>query len=268
MNSYRMLGAFTVATLLLSGCGDRSDDWGDKGPLMSERREVEAFDSIQMEGAAKLEITVGEPASLQISGHEKAVHRMETEVRGNTLHIKGRARDWVIRDDSSRLTLHITLPRLESLQLEGGNDVKLTGLRGGRTTIKAAGAANIHGDGQLDELTVRMTGASNADLSKLAAVDATVTVDGVGNVIVNARGSLDATMNGVGAIFYTGTPSKVSTRMNGLGTISQRGGHEGSKAGPEAVEEPEPVDPDSLQLEREDPKLQPVKRKSDQIVVI
>ena len=272
MNIYPALGALTAAALLLSGCGDRSDSWGDKGPLVSEHREVESFDSITMEGAAKLEITIGEPVSVQISGHEKAVRRMETDVRGNTLHIKGRARDWVIRDNNSRLTIQITLPRLESLELEGGNDVRLAGLRGGDTTIKAAGAANINGDGQLDQLTVRMTGAGHADFSKLAAVDATVTVDGVGSVIINARESLDATMNGVGAIFYTGTPTKVNTRMNGLGTIAQRDGNEssdeGSDAGPQVEPGPGPADPDSLQLEREDPKQERVKHKAGQTIVI
>jgi hypothetical protein len=269
MNIYPKLGALTVGALLLTGCGDRSDhQWGDNGPIVSERREVDSFDSIDMEGAAKLEITIGEPVSVQVSGHEKAVSRMETEVRGNTLHIKGRARDWVIRDNNSRLTVQITLPKLESLELQGGNDVKLAGLRGGDTTIKAEGAANINGFGQLDELTVRLTGAGHADFSKLAVADATVTVDGVGSVIVNAHESLDATMNGVGAIFYTGTPHKVNTRMNGLGTIAQRGPDEESNAEPDKEPEEKPVDPESLELEREDPKTEPVKHKSGRIIVI
>ncbi|HEY0942358.1 MAG TPA: DUF2807 domain-containing protein [Steroidobacter sp.] len=265
MNPYSTLAALAAGAMLLSGCGDRATGWGDKGPLVSERREVASFDSIQMDGAAKLEITVGEPASVQVNGHEKAVRRMQTEVRDNTLYIKGRSRDWVIRDNKSRLTVQITLPRLESLELEGGNDVRLAGLRGGHTRIRAAGAANINGDGELDELTVRMTGAGHADLARLAAVDATVTVDGVGSVIVNARGSLDATMNGVGAIFYTGSPSKVNARMNGLGTIAQHKSRGDSNAEPE---KPEPVDPDSLQLEREDPKTESVSRKYGQTVII
>jgi hypothetical protein len=268
MNIHPMLGALAAATLLLSGCGDGSDRWGaDTGPVVTERREVESFDSIEMEGAAKLEITVGEPVSVQISGSEQAVQRMETEVRGSTLRIKGRARDWIIRDNSSRLTVQISVPRLESLEVEGGNDVRLSGLRGGDTTIKAAGAANIKANGQLDQLTVRLTGAGHADLSKLSAVDATVTVDGVGSVIVNAHESLDATMNGVGAIFYTGKPRKVNTRMNGLGTIAQQDGSEASPSGrPEA--QPEKPNPKSLDLERDDPKTEPVTNKGGRIIVI
>lgn len=275
MNIHPMLGVLIGAALLLSGCGN-DGKWGDKGPVVSERREVESFDSIDMEGAVKFEITIGEPLSVVLSGHQAAVKRMKTDVRGSTLHIKGRARDWMIHDDDSRLTVQITLPRLESLQLQGGNDVRLAGLRGGDTAIEAAGAANINADGQLDQLTVRMAGAGHADLGKLVVAEATVTVDGVGSVIVNARESLDATMNGVGAIFYSGSPKRVNTRMNGLGTIAQRDsndghsdGHSGrqdSERAPEAQDQP--IDPDSLQLEREDPRQQDVRRESGRAIVI
>ena len=136
-----------------------------------------------MEGAAKLEITIGEPAALVlISGHEKAVSRVETDVSDGTLHIKSRPKDWLIRNNNARLTLQIKLPRLESLQLEGGNDVNVAGLAGGETNINAAGAVNIEADGHLEQLTVRMSGAGHADLSKLVADVAKVTVDGVGSV--------------------------------------------------------------------------------------
>ena len=268
MNTYPLLGALAAAALLLGGCSDRGDNWADQGPLVSERRELNGFDSIRVEGATKLEITIGEPVSVLVKGHESAVQRVETNVHRGTLNIKGKARDWIVRNNNSRLTVQITLPKLESLQVEGGNDVSVVGFKGGDTRIKAAGAANLKADGQLDQLTVRMSGAGNADLSKLLVADATVTVDGVGNVVVNPIESLDATMNGVGAIFYTGTPRRVNTRMNGLGTIAQRGsGSEKPSAEPEP-QEGAPVDPDSLELEREDPKPEKVNHEDGHIIAI
>jgi hypothetical protein len=75
-------------------------------------------------------------------------------------------------------------------------------------------------------------------------------------------------MNGVGAIFYTGSPSKVKTRMNGLGTISRQDSSEGSSSEPKIEPGPQPPDPDSLQPEREDPKQEPVARKDGRIIVI
>lgn len=261
MNTLPRLGGLAALALLLAGCGGHDDT--DRGPPVSEHREVGSFDSVSLEGAARLEIKIGEPASVLVSGNQAAVSRVDTSVSGGTLRIKNKPRDWMIRN-TPRLTVQITMPTLESLELEGGNDVSLTGLHGGDTTIKAAGAANIEAHGELDELTVRLAGAGHADLSKLAVTDAKVTVDGVGSVVVNPRESLDATMNGVGAIFYTGSPRKVNTRMNGLGTIARQDPSEESKSEPEA----QPVEPDSLQLEREDPKQENVDRKDGRIIVI
>ena len=118
--------------------------------------------------------------------------------------------------------MKITVPELESLEVEGGNDVRLTGFAGGETKIRAAGAAHIIAEGHLDELTVRMAGAGHGDFSRLVADEAKVIVEGVGSVIVHPKETLDATMNGVGAILYTGNPREVNTRMNGLGTIARR----------------------------------------------
>lgn len=256
-----VMAAIVGAVLLLSGCGDH----GDSGPAVTETLDVDSFDSIDVDGAARLEITIGQPASVVIRGSEKTVRRIEAKVSGDTLHIKSRAKDWIIRNDHARLTFQITVPRLESLKLEGGNDVNVVGFAGGETEIRASGAFNMNADGHLEKLTVRMSGAGHADLSRLVADDAKVTVDGVGSVIVNPRESLDATMNGVGAIFYTGSPSQVSTRMNGLGTIGKR---DGSQA---PAEEKQEIDPDKLQPEYEEPKKKEAEKvdlKKDQTEVI
>lgn len=256
MKIHPMLAAIGVA-LLLGGCGEGTE----RGPLISETREVETFDSISVEGAAKLEITIGEPAALVVNGHEQAVRRVETDVSDGTLHIKSRPKDWLIRNNNARLTLQIKLPRLQSLQLEGGNDVNVAGFAGGETNIRAAGAVHIEADGHLEQLTVHMSGAGHADLSKLVADSAKVTVDGVGSVVVNPRESLDATMNGVGAILYTGSPQRVNTRMNGLGTIGQRESGDTPNAEPK-----KPADPEKLELEREDPEQVDYKKNSTAVI--
>lgn len=239
-----VMAAIVGTALLLSGCGRH----GDSGPMITETVKVESFDSIDLDGAARLEITIGQPASVVISGSEKSVRRVDAKVSGDTLRIKSRAKDWVIRNDNARLTFQITLPRLKSLELEGGNDVHVTGFAGGETKIRASGALNMNADGHLEKLTMRMSGAGHADLSKLVTDEARVTVDGVGSVIVNPRESLDATMNGVGAIFYTGSPSHVNTRMNGLGTIGKR---DSTQPAPE--EDKKQIDPEQLQPEYEAP---------------
>lgn len=262
MNADRAAGLLLIvaSTALLSACDD-GDDRRARGPSGSETREVGSFDSVDMRGAARLEITVGQPESLVLEGRSASIERVETSVRHNTLYIESKPRDWFMSNNRRRITVKITVPKLEQLEVEGGNDVRLSGFDGGETRIRASGAAHIQAEGRLDELTVRMSGAGHGDFSRLVADETKVVVEGVGSVIVHPKDTLDATMNGVGAILYTGNPREVNTRMNGLGTIARRDSKDDDEERPDAPA----VDPETLQPEYEAPKQ---KQASDSTEVI
>ncbi|HEY8538491.1 MAG TPA: DUF2807 domain-containing protein [Steroidobacteraceae bacterium] len=204
--------------ICLGGCGDHEFE---SGPTVEERRDVEAFSEISLRGSARLEVHVGSGPSVEVSGSERAVKALKTEVFGDTLRIRtDQHGGWVI-GGRSRVVVKVAVPTLTALDVSGGNDVRLSGFDGGKTTIEVEGAANLKAKGRLDSVTVKMAGAGHADLRDLVAGEAKVTVDGVGSVYVHATESLDATMNGVGAILYSGSPRRVNTSMNGVGTISR-----------------------------------------------
>src|SRR5688572_23211865 len=102
--------------LSLSAC---EDDARPAGPVSSETRPVDSFDSIDMEGAARLEVTVGKEESVVIEGRERMIARVETDVRGDTLYIQSKPKDWFISNGRPRVTIKVTVPRLESLNVEG-----------------------------------------------------------------------------------------------------------------------------------------------------
>lgn len=260
MNADRAAGLLLMVTCagLLSSCDD-GDDRRARGPARTETRDVTGFDAIDMRGAARLEITVGKPESLVLEGRAASIERVETSVRHNTLYIESKPRDWFMSSNRRRITVKISVPRLDSLQVEGGNDVRLTGFDGGDSRIQASGAAHIFAEGRLAELTVRMAGAGHGDFSRLIADQAKVTVEGVGSVIVHPKDTLDATMNGVGAILYTGTPREVSTRMNGLGTIARKDAKDVEEDDEDAI------DPEDLQPEYEQPTQKPAKNSTEVI---
>ena len=95
MKAERVAGLLlTVASAtLLTACNDGADDRQGRGPSRSETREVGSFDSIDMSGAARLEITVGKPESLVIEGRSSSIERVETKVRHNTLVIESKPPD-------------------------------------------------------------------------------------------------------------------------------------------------------------------------------
>ena len=242
MRSSFTSSAIIAIALVLTACGDSDVR---TGPKRTETRSVGDFQALEVEGATRLEVTIGSPTRVEVEGRDPFLKSLTTEVRGDTLHIESKRRDWVSIGTSPRLTLRIQVPKLTGLKVEGGNDVTLRGFAGGSTSIRIEGATNMNGKGHLDELTVFMAGAGHADLGELTAKTAKVTVAGVGSVFVHPEESLDATMNGVGAIFYAGSPRNVNTRVNGLGTIGQRGPRD-------TPVPPTPPDPDQLKPEYEE----------------
>jgi hypothetical protein len=251
VRTIQLIAPVLLVSLGLSGCHDREVN---RGPTITETRDVSDFDSISLRGSARLVVHISDKTSLSIEGPERVVKRLTTDVDGDTLHIRNSGKEWVFGDSDRRLTINVTTPALEELQIQGSNDVRLSGFNGGSSTIDIEGAANLVANGKLDELVVRMQGAGRANLRDLVANEAKVTVDGVGSVHVNATESLDATMNGVGAILYSGAPHEVNTSMNGVGTISkdrERKKDEDSEGAPED-EDKQPIDPDSLQPEYDD----------------
>lgn len=232
-----------VATAALVGCAREAS-----GPLETQIREVGTFTAIDTEGAVELKVTVGTAASVQVEAPADLLEELKTEVRGETLYIKSKPKDWLFKKGRSRPKVTIATPTLASLRLHGGHEVEIHGFAGGESQIKAEGAVDIEAEGELDRLTIRLAGASNGDFSRLLATHAHVTVEGVGSVVVHSTETLDATMNGVGSIKYTGTPREVSTRMNGLGRITRADGYESRRDEP-AQDDNVEIDPDTLQPE-------------------
>jgi hypothetical protein len=232
--SLPLLAAMAVL-VLLSACSR------DAGPLHVEAREVAEFQGVDIEGGSRLEIDVGSPQRVQIEAPQSVLDHIQTDVRDGTLFVRSRTKNWVVGGGHSRITIRIAVPHLDSLRLTGGHRATISGFSGGESKIDVEGAVKLHASGELDRLTVHLAGAGTANLSELTAATARVTVDGVGRVIVHPTETLDATMNGLGAIHYVGTPREVRTRMNGLGSIGQQ----------DAELDPAPVelDPEKLQPE-------------------
>ena len=228
-----------LAGVLLTACAERAS-----GPIERQARDVGAFTAIELRGAAELDVTVGDGPSVEVAAPLDVLDRVKTEVRGETLYIETKARNWLF-GKSGKTEVKVFAPTLASLRIEGGNDVVVRGFAGGEADIRAEGAVNIDAEGELDRLTIRMAGAGSGDFSRLVARDTHVTVDGVGNVLVHPKEKLDATMNGVGTIRYTGTPREVRTSMNGLGRIAKTDADAPANPPDEQVE----IDPDTLQPE-------------------
>ena len=89
------------------------------------------------------------------------------------------------------------------------------------TARQAHGAGNVEANGRVDTLTVHAKGAGNIDMEELLAHDATIASAGVGNIDVSATGKVDATLSGAGNLSLHRKPAELTSRVNGIGSISQ-----------------------------------------------
>jgi hypothetical protein len=131
-----------------------------------------------------------------------------------------RRRHWYEFGGNSRLSLRITTPDLNAFAVQGAGDVEIRDASGDALAVVLSGAGEVSATGAVQSLNARINGAGDMDLSKLSAVDATVYVNGAGELSVNVSGTLEAELNGVGNIRYSGNPQKVEPQINGVGRIA------------------------------------------------
>jgi hypothetical protein len=209
-------GAALLLVLVLTACQRQ-----DEGAAVTQTRGVDAFHSIEVRGAARLDVLVGPQQSLVVEGSSTGLERLRTEVRNGRLVIESRG-GWLWSQASTRLRVRITVPQLRALELNGAGDISLSGLDGGALAIVLSGAGRMEGNGRVDTLTARVNGAGSIDLARLKSTDAEVAVNGTGSIEVDVSGELDATVNGVGNISYVGKPTRLNSSINGVGSIGPR----------------------------------------------
>ncbi|MEO8307224.1 MAG: DUF2807 domain-containing protein [Pseudomonadota bacterium] len=204
-----------VVALALTGC-----QAGDTGHSTREDRPVGAFQSVELEGAAQLDILVGPAPSLSITGSQGARAAFTTRVEGDRLMLGSHNSLW--QPSLGKVVVRITVPQLHALKVSGAGEISVNGISGDTLDVAFDGAASLEASGKVGTLTAQLNGAGSMDLSRLEAQSATVTTNGAGSVDVNSTASLDATVNGVGSINYYGKPAKVTTAIHGVGSISPR----------------------------------------------
>lgn len=85
--------------------------------------------------------------------------------------------------------------------------------------VNGAGAFDVEGNAKLTD--IMLNGASKIDASDLVVENSIIEVNGAGVCEVNVTNELNATINGVGEVKYSGNPVKVDKSVNGLGRVTQ-----------------------------------------------
>ncbi len=80
---------------------------------------------------------------------------------------------------------------------------------------------NIHLKGSVDAIRLTNDGMGNVDASDLIAQNMTLKTSGIGRVAVHCEGDLSITVDGIGAVSYTGNPNVIKEEINGIGKVTR-----------------------------------------------
>lgn len=211
------LALLLAGALILAACSGPPP-----GPQQAETRSVEAFHAIDLRGTTQADISAGRTQSLTLESEATALPSIITRVEKGVLIVENVGGSWFRRTPTVKL--RIDVQSLDELTISGAGDVTIRDVAGSRLSLAVAGAGNLKASGEVGALNARLDGAGSLELASLHTTDASVSVNGTGNVAVYVTGQLEATVNGVGSIRYAGNPREVVRHVNGVGSISPADG--------------------------------------------
>lgn len=114
----------------------------------------------------------------------------------------------------------VTAPELR-VSASGGSAVRLDDLKTRLLRVSGSGALKATLSGEATEQDVSISGAGEYAADRLVSERASVSVSGVGRVVVNVQKRLSASISGAGSIEYYGNP-EVKERVSGVGRVRRR----------------------------------------------
>jgi hypothetical protein len=227
-------------TLFIQGCAGLRTVRGT-GDMASEEREVSGFTAVDFAGIGTVLIEIGEDEALQIEAEDNLLQYIETEVRGDTLHIELREGVNIIPTQSmffhltarelDRLSVsglgNIDTPGLESNQfsvnISGGGDINLDELEANELSVDISGLGDLHvDDGSVEKQTISISGGGNYNGQDFTSNIAKVVISGLGSATVWATEELEVDISGGGSVRYKGDPT-VDENVSGIGRIEKIG---------------------------------------------
>jgi hypothetical protein len=190
--------------------------------LITEKYDLSGFDRIQISGVYDLDVRVGPDFSIELTGLEYEMERVNVSVRNGVLHLDQdeNRRGWRTRNDS--VDAVITLPSLLGLDLSGVADVDVSGIDAETFDAALSGVGDVDLSGTCGALKASVSGVGDFGAGGLKCENVEIRVSGVGAADVFASKAVDASVSGVGSISIEGSPAQVEKSSGFLSSITIR----------------------------------------------
>jgi len=203
-----------------------------------EERDVGDFSLVDVGGAFKVYLKPGPKSKVTVDADSEYLDQIRTEVRGDELRIysKGNLRSY------RTITVYVEYQELEGIRISGAADVvarntiksddfsisvsgagnAIINLEVDRLDSRISGAGDIILEGSAGRQEVKVSGAGSYRAFDLDSDFLSIKLTGAGNADVTVRKEIEAYASGAGSIKYSGNPEKVKVESTGAGSIRKR----------------------------------------------
>jgi hypothetical protein len=233
----RRVAAALAALLALPAAARSWSGIEGDGKPMTERRDVPAFERIDLDTSADVAVKVGGERHVSVTIDGNLQPHLRTEVRNGAL---------VIRSDENlhpraQARVEVSVPALRRFSLEGSGDVVIEGgsgpihlalegsgdlrWKGEASELRASieGSGDVRLEGRAETLKVSVEGSGDVNASGLRAKDVSASVDGSGDVDVTVDGgTLAASVSGSGDVHWRGQAKVESVTVSGSGEVTRK----------------------------------------------
>jgi hypothetical protein len=157
------------------------------GNVISELREVQDFDRIQLTGAGDVFITQEGVELVTVEADDNLLPYIETEVRAGNLMLgyTDEVMDRSIRP-SQTIKFYVSLKEISALEISGAGDVYSESLNTERLKVKVDGASDVTFEQlTLEQFDIEVNGSSDIQVEQLAAQEVDVHINGSAGIYLS-----------------------------------------------------------------------------------
>ncbi len=231
--------AIMVLPVGLSGCIYDNPGSFRGGNFETEKRVVDHFHSLELDGYYSVRIENSDSCSLKVSADEDIMDMIITEVRNGVLIV--RTVEQTRFGSHNSVDLVIKAPTLErikvmasaeifsgdtfvfdELRIESSGALKMDiNFKGNLLEGNFAGATDLNLRGEVQDVNLNLPGAGKISAYDLLVGDLNLRMAGTGKAEVFASKQLDVDLSGACIVSYKGEPAKVFTNISGIGRVRE-----------------------------------------------
>ena len=231
-----LLGILLMAWMVSCHSGNKHT-----GEQVMETRDLDGVSRLQIDGVFSLVLSQSDQPSLRIEGDKEMADKLQVIQNGDLLELRMKEGETAFFQNRS-LTVHLAVADLEELAFEGVGNIKTEeafivdnilirgkGVGNIKLEIEAESIdagfnllGNMELKGKANDVLLVNEGIGNVDASGLITQTMDLKSSGIGRVSVHCEGELSIEVNGIGAVEYSGNPSVVNEKVDGIGKVTRK----------------------------------------------